>query len=453
MSKTITELQREVRVMNEVDVVVVGGGPAGLAAALAAARSGVDVALVERYGYIGGMATGGLVLVFAYMSDPNGQQVVKGIAQEIVEKLHRMDGVLYAPPSDWGSKDSKLIKRWRMWNAGETSVLYDPVINPEYLKILGNRLLHKANVKTLFHAWVCSVVVQDETIQGIIFESKSGRLAVLAKVIVDCSGDGDVFAFAGVNFERKNLPLGLVFRIGGVDTAKAEEFYHNNPDKYRILVQELEKKGGARGGVTYGEVNSGGNWLKTTMDSIVWFNSSLSQVDTLNIEDLTLAENELREQALVTLKFFRENIPGFERSFLLDTAPQLGTRTSRRLKGEHVLTRNEIISGKDFGDVIATCSSGVGGSPHINIPFGSLLPEKVDNLLVAGRCISTDFATQTSTRLIPACMATGQAAGTAAALAVRERVTPRNINRADLQSILIKNGVHLNTRKDKKKDY
>jgi hypothetical protein len=163
----------------------------------------------------------------------------------------------------------------------------------------------------------------------------------------------------------------------------------------------------------------------------------------LSVEELTKAENERRETALTTLEYFRKNLPGFEDAFLLDTAPQLGTRGSRRLKGEHTLTKDEWLSEKQFADVIATCSPRTEGEPLINVPYGCLLPRKLENLLVAGRCISVDTAVHSCVRLIPPCLATGEAAGTAAALAVREGVTPAEIDRSDLRLCLVQDGVHM----------
>lgn len=442
--ETVIEPEREIPVLDDVDVVVVGGGPAGLVASVAAARHGVRVALLERYGYVGGMATGGLVILLDSMGNDRGQHVIKGIGQEIVDRLEKMNGVVYPSREDWGSEDPTVVERWRQWGAViGRRVRYSPVVNPEYLKVLGNRLLDEAKVKTLFHAWVCSTLMRDNAVKGVVLESKSGRLAVLAKVVIDCTGDGDVFSFAGARFEQKNFPIGLVFRMGGVDTTEAAKFTREKPQEVRKLLQELGRRGGPTGGIVEQSVAVGGTYLQTTMESVVWFNNSFPGVDALNIEDLTRVEKETREQMMVTLEFFRESMPGFRDSFLLDSAPQMGTRASRRLGGEHTLTKSEMLNGQSFQDTIATCASGVDDRPLIHIPFRCLLPEKIDNLLVAGRCISTDFVTQTITRIIPSCMATGQAAGTAAAIAVKEGVSPRGIDRSDLRSALLKDGVYL----------
>jgi hypothetical protein len=432
-SKTVIEPEREVPVVDEVDVLVVGGGPAGLAAAVAAARHGAKVDLIERYGYVGGMATGGLVLMLDRMGNDEGEQVVRGIAQELVDRLEAMDAVIYPPKEVWGSSDPRAVRKWRHIGAvGPQSgrVRYSPTVDPEYLKIVGARLLDEADVRTLFHAWACSTLVSDGIVRGVVFESKSGRLAVLAKVVVDCTGDGDVFAYAGADFEKRDLPFGLVFRLAGVDIEKANSFVNENPEEFDALVRELAKSGGTGGGV--GGLNA--IYYRTVREGIVWCNNSVPTSDSLSIDELTKAEKERRETALRTLEFFRENLPGFEEAFLLDTAPQLGTRGSRRLKGEHTLTKDEWLSEKQFDDVIATCSPRTEGEPLINVPYGCLLPEKLENLLVAGRCISVDTVVHNCVRLIPSCMATGQAAGTAAALAVREEAAPREIDRSQLRS-------------------
>jgi hypothetical protein len=440
--RTVIEPQREIPVVDEAEVLVVGGGPAGLAAAVAAARHGSQVVLVERYGYVGGMATGGLVVMLDRMGNDEGEQVVKGIAQEVVDRLEELGAVTYPPPEVWGSSAPEHVAAWRHIGAvGPQSrrVRYSPTVDPEYLKIVGARMLDEAGVKTLFHAWACSTIESDGVLKGVIFESKSGRLAVLAKVVVDCTGDGDVFAYAGAEFEEQHLPLGLVFRLGGVDVAKANSFVNENPDEFDALVRELAEAGGTGGGV--GGLNA--IYYRSVRDGIVWCNNSVPTSDSLRVEELTKAEKERRETALTTLEFFRKNLPGFEDAFLVDTAPQLGTRGSRRLKGEHTLTADEWVGEKQFADVIATCSPTTEGEPLINVPYGCLLPRKVENLLAAGRCVSVDTNVHNCVRLIPPCLATGQAAGTAASMAVERGVTPRGIDRAELRASLLRQGARL----------
>jgi len=438
----VVEQEREVPVLARVEVLVAGGGPAGLAAAIAAARQGAKVGLLERYGYVGGMATGGLVLMLDRMGNDEGQQVVRGIAQELIDRLDEMGAVSYPPQEVWGSRAPEAVNEWRHIGAGgpkSRRVRYSPTVDPEYLKILGARMLEEAGVRCLFHSWACSAVVADGAVQGVIFESKSGRLAVLAQVVVDCTGDGDLFASAGAEFERQDLPLGLVFRLGGVEIDRANSFVNEHPEEFDVLVRGLREAGGTGGGV--GGLNA--IYYRTVRDGIVWCNNSVPTTDALDIEQLTRAEKERRETALVTLQFFREHLPGFEGAFLVDTAPQLGTRGSRRLVGEHTLTRDEWMGEKRFDDVVAMCSPRTEGEPLISIPYRCLVPKEVDGLLSAGRCISIDSMVHSCARLIPPSLATGQAAGTAAAMAVAQGVEPREIDRAELQKSLVEQDVRL----------
>jgi hypothetical protein len=401
--------------------------------------------MVERYGYVGGMATGGHVILLDSMSDDTGRHVIRGIAQEMVDRLDEMGGVVYPPKEAWGSDDLRVLRQWKRWGAaaGGKHVRYSPVVNPELFKVLGNRMLDEAGVESIFHAWVCSSLVEENQVKGVVLESKSGRQAVLADVTVDCTGDGDVFAFAGADFEHNLFPPGLVFRVGGVDTQRADEFEYENPEKFKELMTEMSYMGGVKGGIVEQTVAPGGNYMHTTQESIVWFNNSLPRTDVLDVRDLSRVEKEVREQMMITLEFFKERIPGFEKAYLIDTAPQVGTRSSRRLKGEHELTRDEMLGGESAEDVIATVASGVDGRPLIDIPYRCLIPERIDNLLVAGRCISADFVTQTIIRIIPTCMATGQAAGTAAALAATQKTRPRDIDRSRLQEKLKQDGQYL----------
>jgi hypothetical protein len=438
----VLEHEREIPVLDRTEVLVVGGGPAGLAAAIAAARQGARVDLLERYGYVGGMATGGLVLMLDRMGSDEGQQVVRGIAQELIDRLDELGAVLYPPPEAWGSSAAEAVNEWRHIGAvGPKSrrVRYSPTIDPEYLKIVGARMLEESGVRCLFHAWACSSVVRDGTAEGVVFESKSGRLAVLAQVVVDCTGDGDVFASAGAEFERQDLPLALVFRLGGVDIERANSFVNENPEEFEALVRELSEAGGTGGGV--GGLNA--IYYRTVREGMVWCNNSVPTTDALDLEELTKTEKERRETALITLGFFRQHLPGFEDAFLVDTAPQLGTRGSRRLVGEHTLTRDEWMEGREFPDVVAMSSPRTEGEPLISIPYGCLVPKEVDGLLAAGRCISLENAVYNCARLIPPCLATGQAAGTAAAMAAAAGLTPRSIDRAQLQASLVEQDVRL----------
>jgi hypothetical protein len=384
------------------------------------------------------------------MGSDRGDHVIRGIGQEIVDKLDDIGGVVYPPSEIWGSDDPELVSHWTQWGAVTGKrVRYSATVHPEYYKVVGNRLLDEARVITLYHCWATAAIVENHNVRGVILESKQGRFGTIAKVTVDCTGDGDVFAFAGAEFDKGSFPMGLIFRVGNVDTERARLYAKKNPEELKQKLKDLRDLGGIAGGIIEQSIGAVASYMKTTIDSMVWFNNSIPKVDALSIRDLTRVEKEVREQMMITLKFFKENIPGFKKSFLVDTAPQTGVRASRRLKGEYTLTKDDMMKGSEFDDVVTTCASGVDGRPLIGIPFGCFLPEKINNLLVAGRCISTDFATQTIIRIIPSCMAMGQAVGTAAAMAVHAGVSPRELNRHDLQAVLIEDGLFLNVPKKK----
>jgi hypothetical protein len=224
-----------------------------------------------------------------------------------------------------------------------------------------------------------------------------------------------------------------------VEIDRANSFVNEHPEEFDVLVRGLREAGGTGGGV--GGLNA--IYYRTVRDGIVWCNNSVPTADALDIEELTRAEKERRETALVTLQFFREHLPGFEGAFLVDSAPQLGTRGSRRIVGEHTLTGDEWMSEHRFDDVVAMCSPRTEGEPLISIPYGCLVPRELEGLLAAGRCISVDSMVHNCARLIPPCLATGQAVGTAAAMAVAQGVQPRGIDRVQLQASLVQQDVRL----------
>ncbi len=318
------------------------------------------------------------------------------------------------------------------------------------LKCVCNQMVEEAGVKLLLHAWGAKALVDGEAVQGAIFESKSGRQAILARVTIDTTGDRDIFASAGAVFEQGQLPMGLVFRAGGIDMARAESFINNQPEKWTALMRELGQLGGVRGGHTFKADSVAKGYIRTAREDVVWFNSTFPNVDCLDIEDITLVEVEVRKKMLLTIDFFQKNVPGFESAFVLDTASQVGTRASRRLIGEHVLTYDELECGVEFEDVISIshppCRNFSLDMPLKHIPYRSLVPKDSENLLVAGRCFSADFRAQEVLRLIPQVIATGEAAGVAAAMAVQQKTTPRKVDVGELQERLKKQGVYLGHR-------
>ena len=445
MEQFIVEEKQQIPVHAQADVLVVGGGPAGLCAAVSAARNGAKVILMERYGYLGGMATGGYVLLLDCLCDGKGNLVIKGMVEETIQRLRKVDGIIEPPKEVWGSSDIDQILKWRRYGGtgGEDKIVrYSPVIDPEMMKCVANDMALEAGVRPLFHAWFSKAYVEDGVVKGAIFESKSGRRAVLAKVVIDCTGDGDVFATAGENFHTGNLPLGLVFRVGNVDCEKAEAYLgkDNNAEK---VTADLTAIKGCTGGYSFGELPMG-FYMRSSINNVVWFNTTTGG-SAVDIEDLTRTEIEIRQAMMRTIDYFRKNVPGFENAVVIDTAPQCGVRSSRMLDGEYLITRKELMEGAHYDDAVV-----VAQPPYKKfetshslkeIPYRCFLPKHVKGLLVAGRCISGDFGAIEMLRVIPTAMLMGEACGVAAALAVKQGKDVKEVDVHEIQDQLRKQNV------------
>lgn len=430
LMKTIREPAREIPVVSEAEVLVMGGGPAGIAAAVAAARSGARVLLLERYGHLGGMATGGLVMFLDRFNDGE-EQAIAGIAQEMVERLRDLDRVVHPPTEDWGKSGPEIWDRWARWGfAGFNpdapgQITYSVAFDPEAFQQVCAHTLKEAGVGLRLHSWAVSVIKTGKRTEGIITESKEGRQAFLGQVLIDATGDGDIFAAAGAPHKSHRTRATLVHRIGNVDVARATRHERENPEDARQLRTHFSRIVGSKEG-----------WLKTVRDDVVWLNCpTFRGIDALSVEDLTRVELAARSTIFQALEFLRGNVPGFESSYLLETAPQIGIRRCRVLTGEYVVTPRDTRARRQ-PDVVARAH-------RYFLPYRSLLPKGVDGLLVAGRCHSASTGVLEYSRLIPACMATGQAAGTAAALAVRGGIEPRGVDIRLLQQELTNRGVIL----------
>lgn len=418
-TRELREPARTLPVRHEADVLVVGGGTAGVAAAVAAARRGARVLLAERYGTLGGLATGGLIVLLLSLDDGRGRQVVGGLCQEVVDRLNALGAAIHPPPSAWGSSDPEQVEAWRqyglVWGRAPQVVRYAVAYEPESLRAVLGAMLREAGVRILHHVLACAAVREEEDperLAAVVFESKGGRFAVRARTVVDATGDGDVFAAAGCAHDREEVLPWLWFLVGGVDAAAAAAagVGFRTPDPGRILLP----------------------WGATPKQH--------RRIDPTSPEDLSEAELACRERVLEAFRALRER-PGLERAHLCRVAEQLGITESRRLVGRHVLARKEMDRPRD--DAVALTGHWTRVGALYWIPYASLLPRELSNLLVAGRCISVDHRVHHATKEIPACFATGQAAGTASALALARDVAPAALEVSELRRALLDDGAIL----------
>jgi hypothetical protein len=437
--KNILEQARQTPVYAETQVLVVGGGPAGFAAAVAAARSGAEVLLVERYGCLGGLSTGGLVIWIDRMTDWQGNLVVGGIGKELMDRCAAEGALIGPPPQQWGSRDSKLAGYWGVRTAGQSGIVnFSPTIDPEVLKCISNDLVRAENIRVLFHCWAVAALVNDGHVTGVIFESKEGRFALQAQVTIDCTGDGDIFAGAGAEFESDfnsadaHSRINTCFRFGNVDMRRFLDFRMIYPDQYRLLMNEARQED---------------EWLTNTAfvtpyDSVALFvTPKFSGYSALCVADLTEVEFRSRDTMRQVLSWYRARMPGFERAWVMDSAAQIGTRHSRRLAGvERVDAAVWRQDGRN-GSSIGLCPGLSTKFPTLEIPYGCLVPKRLENLLAAGRNLSCDTTSHSALREIPECWVLGQGAGVAAALAVRERLRVRDVPVKNIQAELRNQGV------------
>jgi hypothetical protein len=439
----------EVDVIRECDVLVVGGGPGGHAAAVAAARAGASTVLVERYGILGGQATGGVVTIIPNLSGRDGRQEIVGQTQEWVDRMDKREATAYAPKELWGVTDKALVKEWfdrSFFNVRIDRIIYSVLFDAEILKCVLNDMVEEAGVKTYLHALGCRVIMDGRRARGAIIESKSGRQAVFAKVVVDSTADGDLFDSAGITYDTDIDPtirianLSLCYWIGGVDLKKNMDWRRDHPEEFGKLMREIMEKGGHPG---YMRSN-----LKD-QDSVVWCHPRYANKSQIDIEELTRVEMLGRKKMLLSHDLYREKLPGFEHSFIALSAPQIGTRSSRRAHTDYILREEDAQADRVFSDTIAIFPDVDRGQdsmdhPSLHVPYRCLVPQDTENMLVACRAFGSDQVIQNMFNLIPHCIAFGDAAGVAAAMAARQTDGKvRDIKMEELQDRLVKANVLL----------
>ncbi|MDE0115885.1 MAG: FAD-dependent oxidoreductase [bacterium] len=417
-------------VISRPDIVVVGGGPAGLSAAVAAARSGASVSLVERYPHLGGMAAGGMVLVLDDIVDED-EITVRGIAQEMIDRLEVMGLAVYPPPEDRVLSEVSWEK-WRRWGAidfhqqGEIKpIIYSVAFDPEGWKTASHDMIDESGVELRLHSPFHSPIMEGGKVTGVICHTKTGPEALLADVVVDCSGDADVAFTAGAPFVQGSYLVTTVFRLGNVDTHTAMAFDRQDPRAAYELDREAKRiLGGAWEHW----------WLLTPLPGVVWCNAPhMTGYDGLTPGDQTAANAEGRRRVAELLEFARARMPGFEQAVLVDVAPQLGVRQTRLIRGDYVVTKDDVVKRHHFSDSVAR------GRGYYT-PYRSLLPLNTEGLLVAGRHYSVEPDAQKLSREIPPCMAMGEAAGIAAAMAAQSSCGLRDIDVSKLQQTLRSRG-------------
>jgi 2-polyprenyl-6-methoxyphenol hydroxylase-like FAD-dependent oxidoreductase len=441
---TWREQARDLPIYRKCDVLVMGGGPSGTAAAVAAARLGAEVILLERYNHLGGLSTGGLVIWIDRMTDWDGRLVIRGFAEELIDRLPA-DAVAGPDRADWGTRDAARSAHWSQRSASYHGVItWSPTVDPERLKLASQEMVLERNVHLVFHCWGAEPLLDGGAVRGAIFESKAGRQAVLARVVVDATGDGDLFARAGAacDYEvaREDIHhcINTAWLFGGVDMARWCDFRGGEPEAFaQFMAGGREKMGLFERPFV--------SWRN---DIAVFMGPRQSGFSGLDPDDQSEVEIRSRRLMVQHLDYYRALAPGFANAYLLQSASQLGVRHTRRLVGMRKIVRGQWPDGTALEDEVGVTPSVSPKFPNISIPYGALVPEKLDGLLACGRHIACDAQSHGFMREIPQCWITGQAAGAAAALAVQRSLEPRAIDIGELQSALLAQGAYLRPRHD-----
>lgn len=427
------EQPRKIPVLTQVDVLVLGAGPAGIGAAVSAARQGASTMLIEQMGDVGGISTSGM------MSHWTGN-TKGGIYEEILDRSAAL-----ADSADYGFNGSPR-----------------QIIDPERLKTALLEMLAEAGVDLLLYTFACDPIQEGKQLKGVVIENKSGRQAIFAKIVIDCTGDGDIAARSGAAFVKGRetdgsmQPASIMFKVGGVDYSRAV-FPGKFEDYLDIPAGEIQSLGKANLPFPAGHVLL----YRSSLPGVVTCNmTNCIGIDGTNTRDLVKATMTCRRQLAPILDFLHEYVPGYETCYLLSSASLIGVRETRHFKGLQTLTEEDIRASRVFPDWAVTHASfnfdihNMSGNgldetgaqdaftaTYYTIPYGCLVPETMDGLLLAGRNISGTHMAHANYRVMPICANMGQAAGTAAAICVKENIQPRQLDVKQLQKILLENGV------------
>lgn len=449
------------------DVVVVGGGPAGVGAALAATRNGAKTLLVEQYGFLGGMWTSAYVapIVTTHFKD---EQVCGGLLVDVIEKLRSINGVIGPLKCPYNSDTT--------FGTGGYITIFDS----EKMRYVLFELIQEFGVDLLLHSFCTDSIKEDNKVCGIEVSNKSGKEIILADVVIDATGDADVSALSGARFNKgdsKNgltQPMSLMFIMGNVKIEKLKNYIYSNKDDFAWITEPIIKnpipEGLQQDHIAFSglfklvETGKKSGKLHVGRKRLTFFTglypgqigvnaTRITGLDGTNAKHLTMAEIDTRKQAISVAKYLKDNVPGFENSFIYSTPSQVGVRETRQIIGKVIITKKDILEGTYFDDTIAKGAFPIDihqpdGDGNIwedikqpySIPYRALLPDSVDGLIVAGRSISGTHEAMSAFRVTPICFVTGQAAGTAAALAIKSHKKPRDIDIDALRKTLLEQG-------------
>ncbi|MBW2633899.1 MAG: FAD-dependent oxidoreductase [Deltaproteobacteria bacterium] len=445
--KSIREPARTIPVMAETDVLVIGGGPGGMSAALAAARTGAETMLVERYGCFGGVITQSMIGTLAWYRSNACTVDAGGIGVEFEQRAKAMGASL--------------------------SIFLYEVVDTEVFKFIADQMIQAAGIIPVLHCMTVDVIMEGSTIKGVVTESKSGRQAILAKRVIDATGDADIAYRAGVpclmDPKNKLEEVSVNFGCSGVDIDKFLNYTLSKPSsiadwgedsgekesgEFSTFLLEPFKKAREAGEIPDTSTRVQSYWGNfTDAGEVTSLNAiHMPDIDPTDVRDLTKAEIEGRQYVMWAVEALKKYTPGFEKARLRTMGASLGVRESRKIEGAYNITEDDVLHQAKFDDSIGIFPEFLDGNHlavmpstgrYFQVPYGIILPQKVENLLVAGRCVAGDKVSHAATRQMMCCTVTGQGAGVAAAVSLKDNVPCSRVNIAEVQKVLKKQGVRI----------